>query len=67
VELIFSYVAKGEYYSGQFLLPPETEDEAAELAQRWKQRDLVVRYSPENVSKSVLLMEDHPPVDSKDK
>ncbi|MGA8491964.1 MAG: DUF3592 domain-containing protein [Terriglobales bacterium] len=58
VELTFSYVANGEYYSGTSLLPPETEGEAAELAQRWKDRKLLVRYFPEDASKSVVLMQD---------
>jgi len=29
-ELTYSYVVDGEYYSGQGLLPPETEDEVQE-------------------------------------
>lgn len=58
VELTYSYVAAGEYYSGAYLLPPESEGEAAELAQRWKDRKLVVRYLPEDASKSVVLMKD---------
>jgi hypothetical protein len=62
VELMFSYIANGEYYSGQSLLPPETEDEAAEIAQRWKDRYLVVRYAPDDASRSVLLMDDQPSV-----
>jgi Protein of unknown function (DUF3592) len=58
VELRFSYVANGEYYSGTSVLPPETEVEATELAQRWKDRKLVVRYLADYPSKSVVLMED---------
>jgi hypothetical protein len=58
VELTFSYVANGEYYSGTSLLPPETEGEAAELARRWKDRKLLVRYFPEDASQSVVLMQD---------
>jgi hypothetical protein len=58
VELTYSYVASGEYYSGTHPLPPESEGEAEELAQRWKDRKLVVRYFPEDPSKSVVLMED---------
>jgi hypothetical protein len=58
VELTYSYVASGEYYSGSHLLPPESEGEAEELAQRWKDRKLVVRYLPDDPSKSVVLMED---------
>jgi hypothetical protein len=58
VELMYSYTATSEYYSGTHLLPPESEDEAAEVALRWKDQNLVVRYSPQDVSKSVVLMHD---------
>jgi hypothetical protein len=58
VELTYSYVAGGEYYSGAHLLPPESEGEATELAERWKDRELVVRYLPDDPSKSIVLMED---------
>jgi len=57
-ELTFSYVVSGEYYSGSSLLPPETEDEVAEQLQRWTDRKVTVRYSPEDVSKAMLLSED---------
>jgi hypothetical protein len=56
VELTYSYTATGGYYSGTHLLPPESEDETAEVALRWKNKNLVVRYSPKDVSKSVVLM-----------
>jgi hypothetical protein len=58
VELTYSYSAMGEYYSGTHLLSPESEGEAAEVALRWRDRNLVVRYSPRDVSKSVVLMHD---------
>jgi hypothetical protein len=58
VELMYSYQATGLYYSGTHFLPPESEDEAAELALRWKDQSLVVRYFPRDNSKSVVLMHD---------
>jgi hypothetical protein len=58
VELTYSYVATGGYYSGAHLLPPESEDEAAEVALRWKDQNLVVRYLPRDISNSVVLMHD---------
>jgi hypothetical protein len=57
-ELTYSYAVKGEYYSGVHLLPPESEDEATEVASRWRERNLVVRYSPSDISRSVVLVHD---------
>lgn len=56
--LSFSYVVNGEYYSGYSLLPPESEGQVAEEVKRWCDRDVTVRYWPEMVSESVLLVED---------
>jgi hypothetical protein len=61
VEISYSYAAAGEYYSGTHRLPPESEDEAAEVALRWKDRNLVVRYSPRDASESVVLMHNQTP------
>jgi|SRR5580698_225900 hypothetical protein len=58
VELSFSYVVSGEYYSGTHLLPPVSEDEAADEASRWKERKLITRFSPVDTSRSVVLMHD---------
>ena len=58
VEPAFSYVVSGEYYSGTHILPPESEDEAVDAARRWNERKLVVRYSPQDVSRSVVLLHD---------
>lgn len=60
VRLIFSYVADGEYYSGDHLLPPESQGEADEIASRWRGRSLVVRYSPNDASRSVVLLQEQP-------
>lgn len=57
-ELSYSYTVNGEYYSGTRLLPPESEDEAYELAKCWKDRDVTVRYCQEEVTDSVFLLED---------
>jgi hypothetical protein len=54
-ELTYSYVVDGEYYSGQGLLPRETEDEVQEQLRAWKGRKVIVRYSPIEPAKSVLL------------
>lgn len=58
LELVYAYVATGEYHSGTHLLAPESEDEVTEEADRWKERKLVVRYSPEDASRSVVLLQD---------
>jgi hypothetical protein len=51
----------GEYYSGYSLLPPESEDQVAEEVKRWRDREVVLRYRPDRVSESVLLVEDQTP------
>ena len=56
VDLHYFYVVNGEYYSGEYSLPPDSEDEANEQANRWKERNIVVRYSPENAEESLILM-----------
>ncbi len=58
VELAYSYVVRGEYYSGIYLLPPSSEDEADERARYWKDKDVMVRYQPQAVTESILLLED---------
>ena len=58
LELTYAYAAKGEYYSGTHALPPESEDEATEVALRWRKRYLIVRYSPQDISRSIVLMHD---------
>jgi hypothetical protein len=62
VRLTYSYVVNGQYYSGVFLLPSELEPDAIEHASAWKGREVVVRYWPENVSDSVILLEDQAPL-----
>ena len=58
VELTYSYVVSGEYYSGSYSLQPDSEDEADERARYWRDKDVMVRYDPQKVSDSVLLLED---------
>jgi|SRR5215467_168043 len=58
IELTYSYVGSGEYYSGNYVLPPDSEDEADEQAKHWTHKDVTVRYHPEKVSESVLLLKD---------
>jgi len=60
-ELSFSYAVNGEYYSGRALLPADTEDQVAEEVQLWRDREVVVRYRPDRVSESALLVEDQSP------
>jgi len=58
VELTYSYTVGSEYYSGRFLLPPDSEDEANEQAVRWADKDVIVRYRPDETATSVFVMED---------
>jgi hypothetical protein len=57
-ELTYSYVINGEYYSGSYLLPPDSEDEADERARFWRDKDVTVRYDSQEVTYSVFLLED---------
>lgn len=57
-ELTYFYVVRGEYFSGSVLLPPESEDEVVNQIATWKDRDVLVRYCPTELSKSIFLMED---------
>ena len=58
VELTYSYVVRGEYYSGSYLLPPDSEDEADERARYWRHKDVTVRYNSQELTETVLLLED---------
>ena len=58
VELHYSYVVSGEYYSGVHSLPAGSEGDAADEKKLWNERKLIVRYSPTNVSTAVILMHD---------
>jgi hypothetical protein len=57
-EITYSYVIDGEYYSGFEHLPAEDQKHAEGLALGWKDREIVVRYSLGEPTKSALLLED---------
>ena len=57
VALHYSYVVDGEYYGGNDELSAADEYEANEWVSRLKDRSVPVRYSPENPSKSVIVLD----------
>ena len=58
--LTYSYVVNGEYYSGFHRFRARSERRAEEKINGWKDRMVVVRYSPDKPSVSVLLKSDQP-------
>jgi hypothetical protein len=54
-EVTYSYSVGGEYYSGHFQFPVSGEDAAWKAVQGWKGRRVLIRYSPGDPSKSVLV------------
>ena len=59
-EFTYTYVANGEYYSGFHGIRARSERRAEELISGWKDRMVVVRYSPKKNDISVLLKSDQP-------
>ncbi|MGH9500180.1 MAG: DUF3592 domain-containing protein [Terriglobales bacterium] len=59
-ELTYSYVVDGEYYSGFHQMRAHSEKRAEELVTGWKDRMVIVRYSPAKHDRSVLLKSDQP-------
>jgi hypothetical protein len=59
-ELVYSYVVNGEYYSGSHRIPALSESRAEKKVEGWKNRMVVVRYSPEKHDLSALLKSDQP-------
>jgi hypothetical protein len=59
-ELNYTYVAEGQYYSGSHLIRARSEGRAEELVLGWKDRMVMVRYSPSKHDVSVLLKSDQP-------
>ena len=58
--LTYTYVVNGEYYSGFHRIYARSESRAEERVARWKDRMVVVRYSPDKNDVSVLLGSDQP-------
>jgi hypothetical protein len=59
-EMAYSYVVDGEYYSGSHNIHARSERRAEEKVGGWKNRMVVVRYSPNKHDVSVLLKSDQP-------
>jgi len=55
-KLTYSYSVRGEYYAGSFEFPASSESKAWGAVEGWKGRNVTVRYSPADPSKSVLVM-----------
>jgi hypothetical protein len=58
--LTYTYAVNGEYYSGFHRIYARTERRAEEKVAGWKDRMVVVRYSPDKSDVSVLLRSDQP-------
>jgi len=58
--LTYSYVVNGEYYAGCHHFRARSERRAEERIAGWKDRMVVVRYSPDKPDLSVLLKSDQP-------
>jgi hypothetical protein len=58
--LTYSYIVDGEYYSGYYRMRARSERRAEEKIAGWKDRMVVVRYSPNHHDLSVLLKADQP-------
>ena len=58
--ITYTYVVNGEYYSGVHRIRTRSERRAEQKIAGWKDRMVVVRYSPDNPDLSVLLKSDQP-------
>ncbi len=58
--LTYTYVVNGEYYAGAYRLKARTEQRAQEKVEGWKDRMIVVRYSPDKPDLSTVLKSDQP-------
>jgi len=59
-KLTYTYIVNGEYYSGFNRFRARSERRAEEKVAGWKDRMVVVRYSPDKPDLSVLLKSDQP-------
>lgn len=59
-ELVYAYVVGGEYFSGYYRMRARSERRAEEMISGWKNRMVVVRYSPNKPEVSILLSSDQP-------
>jgi Protein of unknown function (DUF3592) len=59
-ELVYTYTANGEYYSGRHRLRARSQRRAEARVEGWKGRMVIVRYSPDKHDLSVLLKSDQP-------
>lgn len=59
-ELIYTYVVNGEYYSGHYQIGARSQRRAEERMAGWKNRMVLVRYSPDQHDLSALLKRDQP-------
>ncbi len=57
-QITYVYMVNGEYFSGYVSLPADDKKHAEGLALGWKDREILVRYSPNEPTESTLLLED---------
>jgi hypothetical protein len=60
-EITYSYSVDSEYYSGRLEFPVSGEAAAWKAVEGWKGRGVVIRYSPIDPSKSVLVVDEQKP------
>lgn len=59
-KLSYTYIVNGEYFAGEYRLKARTEERAQQKVEGWKDRMIVVRYSPEKPDLSTILTSDQP-------
>jgi hypothetical protein len=57
-DISYSYRVAEEFYSGRIQLKSTSERKADDDVARWKDRNIVIRYSPHNPEISVVRVED---------
>ncbi len=59
-KLTYTYIVNGEYFAGEYRLRARTEQRAQEKVEGWKDRMIIVRYSPAKSDLSTILKSDQP-------
>ncbi len=60
-EVNYTYRVNGELFAGSVSLPADDNKHANGLALGWRNREILVRYSPSDPAESTVLLEDQPP------
>lgn len=57
-EINYSYRVDGQLFAGSVSLPADNKSHAEGIALGWRNREIRVRYSPDEPTESTLLLED---------